>query len=131
MTLYVAAFACLTRWRKVDLARRTKPKSLDNEVTKLGRDLDRYMIAVPRVLGRRERNRHRGIYDRMVRIFSERDLTEEISKHEADTIQEAIRTLEAEIQHEFERSSFLGRLFGRGDRAADEVVRERGRAESD
>lgn len=77
--LYVAAYSCLTRWQKVMLAYETKPKSVEDEVIRLGRDLDQYMVAIPRVLGRRERNRHEAIYREMVTNFSKQDLTEKPS----------------------------------------------------
>jgi hypothetical protein len=125
MSLYVAAFACLVRWRKVESARRTKLASLDNEVTKLGRDLDKYMIAIPRVLGRRERTRHRRIYERMVTIFSERDLTAAVSGKEAKRIQESIDQLDAEITHEFERPHLGARLLPWKESTAQDVVRAR------
>jgi hypothetical protein len=112
-SLYVAAFSCLTRWRKVESARRTKPASLDNEVTKLGRDLDAYMVAIPQV-GRRERNRHWVIYDEMVKVFGERDLAQPLPKDAAEKVESAVDRLDKEVRREFGRRSFLVRLFGRG-----------------
>ena len=53
--LYVAAYSCLTRWKKVMSAYKTKPGSVRDEVIRLGRDLDDYMVAIPRVPGRRAR----------------------------------------------------------------------------
>jgi len=113
-SLYVAAFSCLTRWRKVESARRTKPASLDNEVTKLGRDLDAYMVAIPQVVGRRERNRHWVIYDEMVKIFGERDLAQPLPKDAAQKVERSVDGLDEEVRREFGRRSFLVRLFRRG-----------------
>ena len=109
--LYVAAYSCLTRWRKVELAHASKPHSIQNEVTNLGHDLDNYMVAIPRVLGRRERNRHEGIYTGMVTIFSERDLMQPLSDEDEQRIGDAITPLEDAIRQEFGRPSFPARLL--------------------
>jgi len=124
-SLFVAAFSCLTRWRKVELARSTKRASLENEVNHLGRDLDAYMVAIPEVFSRRERNRHASIYAEMVTMFSERDLTQPLSDADAQRIQQAIGCLAEEIRQEFERRSFLARLLGGKAEAAERVVQLR------
>lgn len=123
--LYVAAYSCLTRWRKVELAHKSKPKSVEDEVIRLGRDLDQYMVAIPRVIGRRERNRHEAIYNVMVTIFSRQDLTVKPSDEEQEEIRDAIERLEAEIREEFGRRSFPARPLGLGDGTAARLADER------
>lgn len=124
-SLYVAAYSCLTRWRKVELAHDTKSESVENEVTHLGHDLDKYMVTIPRVLSRRERNRHEAIYRRMVTIFSRQDLTLPLLPDDKDEIRNAIERLAEEIRREFGRRSFLARLFRLGAGTAERVVDER------
>lgn len=124
-SLYVAAYSCLTRWRKVELAHESKTDSVENEVTNLGHDLDRYMVAIPRVLGRRERNRHEAIYTEMVNIFSARDLMQTLSDEDKTKIRNAIDPLEVEIRHEFGRRSVPARLMGLGAGSAARLVSER------
>jgi hypothetical protein len=114
--LYVSAFSCLTRWQKVEDARRTKQDSLANEVTHLGRDLDAYMVAIPQLFGRRERIRHREIHGSMVALFGERDLTKALTEEDDRRITEAIASLAGAIQQEFERESLPARVFGRAKR---------------
>lgn len=129
--LYVAAYACLTRWNKVMAAYKTKPGSVQDEVIRLGRDLDDYMVAIPRVPDRRERKRHADIYTEMVTIFSRQDLTVTPSPEIEDEIRTAIRPLEADIREEFGRTPFPARLLGRGDETAKRLADERAKAESE
>jgi hypothetical protein len=128
--LYVAAYSCLTRWNKVMAAYKTKPGSVQDEVIRLGRDLDDYMVAIPRVPDRRERKKHADIYTEMVRIFGRQDLTVEPSPEVEDKIRTAIEPLEADIRREFGRMSFLDRLFGRGGETAEKLADEHTGAES-
>jgi hypothetical protein len=124
-SLYVAAYSCLTRWRKVELAHDAKSDSIENEVTHLGRDLDKYMVAIPRVHGRRERNRHEAIYTRMVNIFSRQDLMLPLSADDKSEIRDAVESVAEEIRREFGRRSFPARFFRLGPGTAQRVVEER------
>ena len=128
--LYVAAYSCLTRWNKVMAAYKTKPDSVRDEVLRLGRDLDNYMVAIPRVPDRRERKRHADIYTKMVTIFGRQDLTVTPSPDVEEEIRTAIEPLQADIREEFGRTSFLARLLGRDDGTAERLADERARAES-
>jgi hypothetical protein len=129
-SLYVAAYSCLTRWHKVELAHASKPDSIPNEVTNLGHDLDSYMVAIPRVLSRRERNRHEAIYTGMVTIFSEQDLMRPLSDEDKTRITNAIRPLEDEIRQEFGRRSLPARLLRLGPGTATRVANERAKSPS-
>jgi hypothetical protein len=111
-------------------AYKTKPGSVRDEVIRLGRDLDDYMVAIPRVPDRRERKRHADIYTEMVKIFSRQDLTVTPSPEVEDEIRTAIEPLEADIREEFARPSFSARLLGRGDETAERLADERAKAES-
>jgi hypothetical protein len=128
--LYVAAYSCLTRWNKVMAAYKTKPDSVRDEVVYLGHDLDNYMVAIPRVPDRREREKHADICAKMVTIFGKQDLTVKPTPEVEDDIREAIEPLEASIREEFGRTSFPARLFGRGDETAKRLADERAKAES-
>ena len=129
-SLYVAAYSCLTRWHKVELAHASKPESIENEVTSLGHDLDNYMVAIPRVLSRRERNRHERIYTGMVTIFSDQDLMQPLSDEDKMRIRNAITPLEDEIRQEFGRRSFPARLLRLGPGTATRVADERAKPRS-
>jgi len=128
--LYVAAFSCLTRWNKVMAAYKTKPGSVRDEVVRLGRDLDDYMVAIPRVPDRRERKKHADIYSKMVKIFAKQDLTVKPSPEVENEIRTAIKPLEADIREEFGRTSFPARLLGRDDETAESLADTRANAES-
>lgn len=128
--LYVAAFSCLTRWNKVLAAYKTKSDSVEDEVKRLGRDLDKYMVAIPRVPGRRERRKHVDIYTKMVTIFGGRDLTVTPSPQGEKEIRRALEPLEAAIREEFGRPSFPARLFGGNDETAGRLADERASVES-
>lgn len=128
--LYVAAYSCLTRWNKLMAAYKTKPDSIGDEVDFLGRDLESYMVAIPRVPDRRERKKHADIYTEMVRIFGRQDLNVKPSPEDEDEIDTAIKLLEAAIDEEFARPSFSARLLGRGDETAKRLADEHAKAES-
>ena len=128
--LYVAAYSCLTRWKKVRAAYKTKPGSVRDEVLRLGRDLDDYMVAIPLVPDRRERKKHADIYTEMVTIFGGQDLTVEPSPEVEDEIRKAIEPLQADIREEFGRTSFLDRLLGRGGETAKGLADEHAKAQS-
>jgi hypothetical protein len=126
--LYVAAYSCLMRWNKVMAAYKTKPGSVRDEVILLGRDLDDYMVAIPRVPDRRERQKHADIYSEMVKIFGRQDLTVKPSPEVEHEIRRAIEPLEGDIREEFKRTSFLARLLGRGDETAERLANEHAKA---